>query len=136
MKDGAIFAKELAEDLNRLDRSVEMLKYSLQRCCKIGIKKDYSLEELDRFESIRSRAEITCTVRQPIHPLQGLASPPPLAKPMEPPPLARIRSLGRFAPDWRRSSSLTYQRVCALLTPSHSGGLTTSLLYKLFMHGS
>jgi len=106
LKDGAIFAKELAEDLNRLDRAVEMLKYSLQRCCAIGIKRDYSLEELDRFESIRSRAEITCTVRQPIH------------------------------PDWRRSSSLTYQRVCALLTPSHSGGLATSLLYKLFMHGS
>ena len=55
MKDGAIFAKELAEDLNRLDRSVAMLKYSLQRCCAIGIKKDYSLEELDRFENLTSR---------------------------------------------------------------------------------
>ena len=55
MKVGAIFAEELTEDLNRLDRSVEMLKYSLQRCRKIGIKEDYSLEELDGFESLTSR---------------------------------------------------------------------------------
>ena len=55
MKVGAFFAEELTEDLNRLDRSVEMLKYSLQQCWKIGIKEDYSLEELDRFESLTSR---------------------------------------------------------------------------------
>lgn len=55
MKVGAFFAEELAEDLNRLDRSVEMLKYSLQKCRNIGIKEDYSLEELDRFESLTSR---------------------------------------------------------------------------------
>ena len=55
MKVGAIFAEELTEDLKRLDRSVEMLKYSLQRCRKIGIKEDYSLEELDGFESLTSR---------------------------------------------------------------------------------
>jgi len=55
LKVGAIFAEELTEDLNRLDRSVEMLKYSLQRCRKIGIKEDYSLEELDGFESLTSR---------------------------------------------------------------------------------
>lgn len=55
MKVGAFFAEELTEDLNRLDRSVEMLRYSLQQCRKIGIKEDYSLEELDRFESLTSR---------------------------------------------------------------------------------
>ena len=55
MKVGAFFAEELTEDLKRLDRSVEMLKYSLQQCRKIGIKEDYSLEELDRFESLTSR---------------------------------------------------------------------------------
>ncbi len=55
MKVGTFFAEELTEDLNRLDRSVEMLKYSLQQCRKIGIKEDYSLEELDRFESLTSR---------------------------------------------------------------------------------
>ncbi|MBI5050844.1 MAG: hypothetical protein HZC11_08265 [Nitrospirae bacterium] len=55
MKVGAFFAEELTEDLSRLDRSVEMIRYSLQQCRKIGIKKDYSLEELDRFESLTSR---------------------------------------------------------------------------------
>ncbi len=55
MKVGAFFAEELTEDLNRLDRSVEMLKYSLQQCRKIGIKEDYSLEEFDRFESLTPR---------------------------------------------------------------------------------
>ena len=55
MKVGAFFAEELKEDLNRLDRSVEMLKYSSQQCRKIEIKEDYSLEELDRFESLTSR---------------------------------------------------------------------------------
>jgi len=78
---------------------------------------------LARGRLVRSRAKITCTVLQPIHPVQGLASPP----------LARIRSLGRFAPYWRRSSSLTYQRVCALLTLSPSFSLAASLLYKLFI---
>lgn len=47
--------EELKEDFSGLDRAVKMLKYSLQRCKKIGIKTDYSLEELDRFESLTSR---------------------------------------------------------------------------------
>ena len=55
MKVGTFFAEELTEDLDRLDRSVEMLNYSLQRCREIGVKEDYSLEELDRFESLTSR---------------------------------------------------------------------------------
>jgi hypothetical protein len=52
---GAFFSEELTEDIKRLDRSVEMLNYSLQQCQKIGMKADYSLEELDRFESLTSR---------------------------------------------------------------------------------
>lgn len=55
MKTEALMIEELKEDFSRLDRAVEMLKYSLQRCEKIGIKTDYSLEELDRFESLTSR---------------------------------------------------------------------------------
>lgn len=55
MKAGTLFAEELVKDLGRLDSSVEMLKYSLQQCRKIGIKEYYSLEELDRFESLTSR---------------------------------------------------------------------------------
>lgn len=55
MKTEALMIKELKEDFTRLDRAVGMLKYSLQQCEKIGIKTDYSLEELDRFESLTSR---------------------------------------------------------------------------------
>lgn len=51
----ALMIKELKEDFNRLDRAVGVLQYSLQQCQKIGIKTDYSLEELDRFESLTSR---------------------------------------------------------------------------------
>lgn len=55
MKSEALMIRELKEDVNRLDRAVEMLRYSLQQCRKIGIKTDYSLDELDRFESLTSR---------------------------------------------------------------------------------
>lgn len=55
MTSEALIIKELEEDFNRLDRAVGMLKYSLQQCRKIGIKTDYSLEELDRFENLTSR---------------------------------------------------------------------------------
>ncbi|MBI5186301.1 MAG: hypothetical protein HZA01_11320 [Nitrospinae bacterium] len=55
MTSEALMIKELKEDFNRLDRAVRVLKYSLQQCLKIGIKIDYSLEELDRFESLTSR---------------------------------------------------------------------------------
>ena len=51
----ALMRAELKEDFSRLDRAVHILKYSLQRCKKIGVKADYSLEELDRFESLTSR---------------------------------------------------------------------------------
>src|SRR3972149_6505258 len=50
MRTEALMGEEIGEDFTRLDMAVKMLKYSLQRCKKIGIKTDYSLEELDRFE--------------------------------------------------------------------------------------
>lgn len=55
MKTEALLIEELKEDFNRLDRAVDILKYSLEKCKKIGIKTDYSLEELDGFESLTSR---------------------------------------------------------------------------------
>ncbi|MBU0878487.1 MAG: hypothetical protein KKD55_02605 [Candidatus Omnitrophica bacterium] len=55
MNNEELMKKELKEGFNRLGQAVEMLKYSLQRCQKIGIKIEYSLEELDRFESLTSR---------------------------------------------------------------------------------
>jgi len=50
MRTEALMREEIGEDFTRLDMAVKMLKYSLHRCKKIGIKTDYSLEELDRFE--------------------------------------------------------------------------------------
>lgn len=62
MKSEALMIRELKEDFNRLDRTVEMLRYSLQQCRKIGIKTDYSLDELDRFESLTSRFASTSDI--------------------------------------------------------------------------
>ncbi|MFH1860231.1 MAG: hypothetical protein ABH870_04360 [bacterium] len=55
MKTEFLMMEQIREDFNKLEQAVEMLKYSLQQCQKIGIKTDYSLEELDRFESLTSR---------------------------------------------------------------------------------
>jgi len=55
MKNDALMKQELKEDFHRLDNAVKMLKYSLEQCHKIGIKIEYSLEELDKFESLTSR---------------------------------------------------------------------------------
>lgn len=55
MKSEALMIRELKEDFNRLVLAVEMLRYSLQQCREIGIKTAYSLDELDRFESLTSR---------------------------------------------------------------------------------
>jgi hypothetical protein len=55
MKTEDLMKKELAEDFERLHSSVKMLTYSLNQCEKIGIKEEYSLEELDRFETLTAR---------------------------------------------------------------------------------
>jgi hypothetical protein len=55
MRSETLMREELKKDLNRLDMAVKMLQYSLSQCEKIGIKADYSLEELDRFENLTSR---------------------------------------------------------------------------------
>ncbi|WP_040334051.1 hypothetical protein [Candidatus Magnetobacterium casense] len=55
MKTEALMLKELEHDLGRLNKAVEMLEYSLRQCKKIGLKRAYSLDELDRFESLTAR---------------------------------------------------------------------------------
>ena len=45
----------MKESFNKLDKAVEILEYSLEKCGKIGIKTNYSLEELDVFENLTSR---------------------------------------------------------------------------------
>lgn len=54
MNENLIIA-ELKESFNKLDKAVEILKYSLEKSSKIGIKPVYSLEELDVFENLTSR---------------------------------------------------------------------------------
>lgn len=55
MNKEVLIKEELREDFNRLDMAIKMLKYSLDLCKKIGIKSSYTLDELDRFESLTSR---------------------------------------------------------------------------------
>jgi uncharacterized protein YutE (UPF0331/DUF86 family) len=47
--------KLLEEELNLLKKSNEILVYSYNMCKKIGIKDEYTFEELDRFEALTSR---------------------------------------------------------------------------------
>lgn len=42
-------------EMKLLEDSANMLKYSYDICSDIGIKEEYTLEELDRFESLTSR---------------------------------------------------------------------------------
>ena len=55
MTNEDLIKAELKESFNRLDKAMEILKYSLEKCGKIGIKTNYSLEELDVFENLTSR---------------------------------------------------------------------------------
>ena len=45
----------LIEELERLDKSVEVLQYSYQRCLEIEGKESFSDQELERFESLTGR---------------------------------------------------------------------------------
>ncbi|KDR95003.1 hypothetical protein SAMN02745945_00631 [Peptoclostridium litorale DSM 5388] len=45
----------LTEGINLLKGANEILKYSYETCSKIGIKEEYTFDELDRFEALTSR---------------------------------------------------------------------------------
>ena len=45
----------LAEELKLLEYSNDMLAYSYNTCRNIGIKEEYTFEELDKFEALTSR---------------------------------------------------------------------------------
>jgi len=45
----------LIRELNLLEDSNDVLKYSYDKCSQIGIKDTYTVEELDRFEALTSR---------------------------------------------------------------------------------
>jgi hypothetical protein len=41
----------LKEEIQLMDKAADILNYSYDTCSKIGIKEEYSYDELDRFES-------------------------------------------------------------------------------------
>lgn len=45
----------LAKELKLLDDAADVVRYSFTKCTGIGTKADYSLDELDSFESLCSR---------------------------------------------------------------------------------
>ncbi len=53
MKD--ILLEMLSKELKLLEDSTAILKYSYDNCKKIGIKKDYVIEDMDQFEAFTSR---------------------------------------------------------------------------------
>jgi len=54
--------KQLEADLSYLDRSIEVLTYSLEKAKKIGSKKEYAIEELDVYEALTSRYARTADI--------------------------------------------------------------------------
>lgn len=54
-KKELLLRKELKENLSILDRALDTFNYSYGNCKKIGIKEEYTYEELDKFESLTSR---------------------------------------------------------------------------------
>ncbi|OOP56618.1 MAG: hypothetical protein AYP45_08110 [Candidatus Brocadia carolinensis] len=45
----------LRDELSSLERAREVLQYSYDTCNGIGIKEDYTFDEMDRFEALTSR---------------------------------------------------------------------------------
>jgi len=52
----------LKQQLKLLDEAVNVLTFSEQKCQGIGIKDDYTPDELDRFESLTSRFARLCDI--------------------------------------------------------------------------
>ena len=45
----------LRDELSSLERALEVMQYSYGTCNEIGIKEDYTFDEMDRFEAFTSR---------------------------------------------------------------------------------
>jgi len=50
------------QQLTLLDNAVSVLKFSQDKCQVIGIKEEYTLDELDRFESLTNRFARLCDI--------------------------------------------------------------------------
>lgn len=51
----ALHLKLLKENIAALNLSADWVKYSYEQCAPIGIKKQYSKDEFDKFENLTSR---------------------------------------------------------------------------------
>jgi hypothetical protein len=54
-KKELLLRKELRINLSILDKALDTFNYSYESCKKIGIRDEYTYEELDKFESLTSR---------------------------------------------------------------------------------
>jgi hypothetical protein len=61
-KKKELLGKEFKKNLDNLRTSLKVLDFSYDKCLKIGIKNDYSDEELESFESLTSRFARTADI--------------------------------------------------------------------------
>jgi hypothetical protein len=61
-KKRELLKKEFKKNMDSLRLSLKALNFSYEKCLKIGIKDDYSDEELESFESLTSRFARTSDV--------------------------------------------------------------------------
>lgn len=54
-KKRELLKKQLQENMDNLDRSLKVLNYSYKKCSKFGLKDEYSVEELESFDALKSR---------------------------------------------------------------------------------
>ncbi len=54
-KKRKLLVAQLNENLNQLNKSLEVLKHSRNKCDQIGAKETYNLEEQESFEALTSR---------------------------------------------------------------------------------
>ena len=55
MKTEELMIAGLKEDIESINKATMVLSYSLEKCTKISVKANYTMEELDVFENLTSR---------------------------------------------------------------------------------
>ena len=70
-KKDELLKNEVKENLSLLQKAMDSFEYSYRNCKEIGIKDDYTYEELDKFEAFTSRfARISDMITQKV--LKGI----------------------------------------------------------------
>ena len=55
MKTEELMIAGLKEDIESINKAIRVLSYSMEKCTKISVKTNYTMEELDAFENLTSR---------------------------------------------------------------------------------